>query len=304
MGKRIAVTGSTGLIGEALVAHLQDRGDRVHRVVRDPGAGSGGDLGWSPSSGEIDAQGFEGLDGVVHLAGAPIGPRLWTAAARREIMESRSRGTGLLATTLAGLDHPPPVLVSSSGINYYGHDRGDEILTEASPGPGDGFLADVCQVWEDSARSAAADGRIRVAVARTAPVLSLDGGLLKFASLPFKFGVGGRLGSGRQWLSWITLEDEVRALTYLLDHDAVDGPVNLSAPAPVTNAEFTAAMGEILHRPTLVPVPAAVLTGVLGDVAREMVLANLRVLPTVLEEHGFEFHHRDIRSGLRHALEV
>lgn len=303
MGKRVAVTGSTGLIGDALVQHLRGRGDTVLRVVRDrQAAAASDDLYWSPSAGEIDAEGFAGLDGVVHLAGAPIGPRLWTASARRQIMESRSQGTGLLTTTLAQLDDPPAVLVSSSGINYYGHARGDEVLTEASDGPGDGFLAEVCRVWEDSARMAGEDGRIRVCIARTAPVLSVDGGLLQYAVVPFKLGVGGRLGSGRQWLSWITLEDEVRALTFLLDHDDVTGPVNLSGPAPVTNTEFTAAMGEVLGRPTVMAVPAPILTAVLGDVAREMVLSDLRVLPVALEEHGFAFHHRDIRTALRHAL--
>lgn len=301
--RRIAVTGSTGLIGEALVAHLRERGDVVHRVVRDRPAAGGNDIYWKPSAGEIDAHRFAGLDGVVHLAGAPIGPRLWTDDVKRQIMESRSQGTALLATTLAELDDPPPVLVSGSAIGWYGADRGDEVLDESSSGPGDDFLARVVDVWEDSTGIAVEDDRIRVCTARTGLVLSADGGLLPLMSLPFKLGVGGPLGSGRQWMSWISIEDEVGALAFLLDRDDIDGVVNLTAPAPVTNTEFSDALADVLGRPSWLRVPRVRLPGNLGEMLEQTAFASQRVVPGALEDRGYPFRHREIRAALRAALD-
>lgn len=300
--RRVAITGSTGLIGEALVEHLRERGDDVRRVVRSRDAAMGSDIYWSPSDGEIDAEDFEGLDAVIHLAGAPIGPRVWTDAVKREIMASRSEGTGLLATTLSRLDEPPAVFISQSGIGWYGQDRGDEVLTETSDGPGTDFLARVCEVWEDSTGPARDDERIRVVVTRTGLVLSDDGGLLPLMALPFKLGVGGPVGSGQQWMSWISIEDQVRAYAFLLDHDDIEGVVNLTAPAPVTNAEFSRALSEGLRRPSWLRVPKLTPPGNLGEMLRQTAFASQRVLPAVLEEAGFEFRHRDVRSALTEEL--
>ena len=300
--RTIAVTGSTGLLGEALVAHLQGRGDDVRRVVRSREGAVGNDIYWSPSDGEIDAEAFEGLDAVVHLAGSPIGPRLWTDSVKREIMESRSAGTGLLATTLSRLVDPPRTFISQSAIGWYGEDRGDERLTESSDGPGDDYLAKVCEVWEDSAGPAQDDDRIRVCITRTGLVLSSDGGLLPLMALPFKLGVGGPLGSGDQWMSWISIEDQVRAWAFLLDHDGSSGVFNFTAPAPVTNAEFSRALAEVLGRPSWLRVPKVIPPGNLGQMLEQTAFASQRVLPAALEEAGFEFRHRDVRSGLRSVL--
>lgn len=301
-GLQVAVTGSTGLLGEALVSHLRDEGHDVRRVVRSREAATGGDIYWSPSAEEIDGEAFEGLDAVVHLAASPLGPRVWTERVKREIMASRSQGTGLLATTLTQLSDPPRVLVSQSGINWYGYDRGDEWLDEESAGPGDGFLAKVCEVWEDSTGPAVEDDRIRVCITRTSPVLASDGGFLPLMALPFKLGLGGPLGSGEQWMSWISLEDDVRAMTFLVEHDDVEGVVNVTAPNPVTNAEFSQALAEALHRPSWLRVPRILPPGNTGELLRETAFFNLRVAPRVLEEHGFEFRHRDLRSGLASVL--
>ncbi|MDX1658534.1 MAG: TIGR01777 family oxidoreductase [Nitriliruptorales bacterium] len=300
--RRFAITGSTGTLGEALTDHLRSRGDQVLRVVRDRSAGMGHDIYWSPGDGEIDAAAFEGLDGVVHLAGSPIGPRLWTDGVKRQIMKSRSRGTGLLATTLAALDDPPPVLISQSAIGWYGRDRGDELLTETSDGPGDDFLAEVCEVWEHSTGAAQEDDRIRVCITRTGLVLSSDGGLLPLMALPFRVGVGGPLGSGEQWMSWISIEDQVRAWAFLLDQPDVSGVFNLVGPAPVRNEEFSRALADILSRPSWLRVPRIVPPGNLGQMLELTAFASQRVIPSALERAGFEFRHEDVRSALRAVL--
>jgi uncharacterized protein len=297
---RIAITGSSGLIGSALVRSLEGDGHAVVRLVR-PGSGdSPGAVGWDPSAGEIDAAGLEGLDGVVHLAGEPVAARRWTDAQKQRILESRTTGTTLLATTLAGLDAPPPVLVSASGMDYYG-DRGDEVLTEAS-GRGEGFLADVTAAWEGATAPAAAAG-IRVTTIRTSIVLDPSGGALAKMLPLFKLGVGGRIGPGTQWWSWITLDDEVRAIRFLLEHE-VPGPANLAAPGPVTNADFTEVLGRVLRRPTLLPVPRFGPKLLLGaELADNLLLTSKRLSPTALLDAGFEFHHPDLEIGLRATLD-
>lgn len=295
----VAVTGSTGMIGRALRRALAERGHAVVPVVRRPAAEGERAVRWDIDRMEIDAAALEGVDAVVHLAGEGIAESRWTDDQKRRILESRTHGTSLLAEALAGLERKPGVLVSASGIGIYG-DRGDEELTEAS-GPGDDFLSDVCVRWEASTGMAAEAG-IRVATIRTGIVLDADEGALAKQLLPFKLGVGGRLGSGRQWMSWITLADEVAAICHLLEHD-VSGPVNLVAPHPVRNGDFADTLGRVLKRPTLLPIPTfapALLYG--SELVDSLLLVSQRVRPTRLEESGFTFQHPELEPALRAVL--
>jgi uncharacterized protein (TIGR01777 family) len=294
---RIAITGSSGLIGSALVRSLEADGHMAVRVVR---AGGGPDtVRWDIDAGEIDTGGLEALDGVVHLAGEGIAEKRWTDDQKRRIRESRTKGTALLADALASLSVKPPVLVSGSAVGFYG-DRGDEQLTEASA-PGAGFLPDVVVEWEAAAAPAEAAG-IRTPRIRTGVVLDRKGGVLgKIAPLA-KLGLLGKLGSGKQWMSWIALTDEVRAIRFLLEHE-LTGPVNLTAPTPVTNAVFTKAMGHVLHRPTFLPIPSfgpKLLVG--SELAAALVLEGQRVLPDVLLDAGFEFEQPELEGALRAIL--
>ncbi|HSK24504.1 MAG TPA: TIGR01777 family oxidoreductase [Egicoccus sp.] len=295
---RIAITGATGLIGGALADDLVRDGHEVVKVTRSPDRAAAGDVVWDPDGGTIDTAGLEGLDGVVHLAGEPIGDARWTDATKRRIHDSRTRGTGLMARTLAGLAAPPAVFVSGSAVGFYG-DRGDEVLTEASA-PGDDFLADVCRDWEAAAEPARAAG-IRVAHPRTGVVIAREGPLIDKIELPFKLGIGGKVGSGRQYVPWISLTDEVRALRFLLEHDLA-GPVNLTAPEPVTNAELTKALGDVMHRPTVLPIPTLAVTALYGEMGRTLATVSQRVVPERLLAAGFEFEHADLRAALALAL--
>ncbi len=293
---RVAVTGSSGLIGTALRRALDADGHQVIRVVR--GAAEQGSIHWDIARREIDVAALEGLDAVVHLAGEGIGERRWTPEQKRKILDSRVQGTALLTEALSSLTDKPPVLVSGSAIGYYG-DRGDEQLTETS-GPGSGFLTEVATAWEGATAPAAAAG-IRVANIRTGIVLDRDGGALARMASIAKVGLLGRLGSGRQWMSWLALVDEVRVIRFLIDTD-ISGPVNATAPGPVTNAVFTKALGRVLHRPTVVPVPGfgpKLLLG--GELATALLLEGQRVLPEVLLEAGFEFRYDDLETAL-HAI--
>jgi len=300
----VAITGSNGLIGRALAASLRADGHRVLPVVRPssrgkPSGGADPTITWDPAAGSIDAGGLEGLDAVVHLAGEGIGEKRWTPEQKRVILESRTTGTSLLASALAGCAKPPPVMVSGSAIGYYG-DRGNEVLTESSA-PGTGFLAEICEAWEGSARPAV-DAGIRVAFARTGIVLSKDGGALPQLLPLFKLFLGGKMGSGAQWMSWISIDDEVGALRWLLDHD-VAGPVNLVAPNPVTNAELSSILGEVLHRPSFLPVPAfgpRLLKG--KELADQLLFASQRVEPSVLVAGDFPFRHTHLADALRAVL--
>jgi uncharacterized protein (TIGR01777 family) len=295
---RVVVSGSTGLVGSALLDTLRARGDDVIPLVRRT-AGPG-EARWDPVAGTIDAGALDGADAVVHLAGAGLGERRWSAARRTEIMASRVDSTTLLCRTMVTLDHPPAVLVNASAVGYYG-DRGSEELTEAST-PGTGFLAEVCRAWED-ATTAAVDAGIRVVRLRSGVVLSAAGGALRRQLPLFRAGVGGRLGHGDQWLSWISLADEVGAIVHVLTDTTLDGAVNATAPSPVTNRQFTAAVGRALHRPTPLAVPAFALRLALGaDMASEMVLAGQRVLPTRLSGTGYVFRHPDIDRALEAVL--
>ncbi|MDF1487791.1 TIGR01777 family oxidoreductase [Tessaracoccus caeni] len=294
---RMAVTGSTGLIGSALVRSLLVDEHEVVRLVR-PGAQTGrredGTIGvaWNPAERQIDAAALEGIDGVVHLAGAGVGDKRWTSSYKNQIMESRRLGTSTLARALAGLDRPPSVLVSASAVGYYGQ-TGDQPVTEDAPA-GTDFLAEVCRVWESSADPAREAG-IRVVHPRTGLVFDRSGGAAAKLLPLFRLGLGGKLGSGRQWWSLISLADEVGAIRFLLGHDEISGPVNLTGPTPVTNAQLTAELARQLKRPAVVPVPSFALRIALGEMAVE-VIGSQRVLPSALERAGYRFRHPDLPS--------
>lgn len=292
---RVAVTGATGFIGTRLCAQLSATGHSVVPVSRRPGDST---VLWDPVAGTIDTAALDGVDAVVHLAGEGVGDGRWTAARKRRIHDSRTTGTELIARTVAGLDHPPSVLLSGSAIGYYG-DTGDTAVSEGAP-PGDDFLATVCLDWE-AATAPAEEAGIRVAHLRTGIVLSPDGGALGRQLPFFRLGLGGRSGSGRQWQSWISLDDEVGAIAWLLEHD-VSGPVNLTAPEPVTNAEFARTLGRTLHRPsTIIPmVGPRVLMG--RELADSLLLTSQRVLPAVLEASGYPFRHRALDVALADLL--
>jgi uncharacterized protein (TIGR01777 family) len=294
----VAVTGASGLIGTALTRSLEADGHRVVRIVRSTPTRDD-DIRWSPDAQTIDAARLEGLDAVVHLAGEGIAERRWDDAQKERILSSRTNGTALLASTLATLQRPPRVLLSASAIGYYG-ERGADVLTE-SAAPGEGFLSDVCVAWEGATAPAAAAG-IRVATLRTGIVLSRDGGALQKMLPLFRFGLGGRFGNGRQIWSWISLADHVAAVRFLLDHD-VRGPVNLTAPQPVTNAEFTRALGRAVHRPALLPVPKigpSLLLG--GELAQNLLYTSADVRPAALEAAGFVFDHPELDGALASVL--
>lgn len=294
----VVVTGSSGLIGTALRPALGQAGHRMIPMVRSEAGGDA--VRWDPERGDIDAGGLEGVDAVVHLAGESIGNKRWNEAQKARIKESRTRGTGLLAGTLAKLARPPKVLISGSAIGFYG-DRGDEVVTESSRAGG-GFLAELCVAWEAAAAPAREAG-IRVGHLRTGIVLSGLGGALPRMLLPFKLGVGGKLGSGSQWMSWIAIDDVAGAIVHLLGDDAPAGPVNLTAPNPVTNADFTRALGRAVRRPTVIPVPKFGLKALLGgQMAEELLLFSQRALPTRLLDTGYTFTHPEIDDALRSAL--
>lgn len=295
----VLLSGASGFIGSALSRSLAADGHAIVRLVR--GGRAGGGIRWDAERGQVDRAALESLhaDAVVNLAGEPIAHR-WTSERRRRIRDSRVNGTRALSEALAALARRPRVLVSGSAIGYYGMDRGDELLDEESA-PGSDFLATTSRDWE-RATSAAADAGIRVALIRTGVVVGRGGGALARMLPPFRAGIGGPLGNGRQWMSWISLTDTVAAIRFLLEREDARGPYNLAAPEPERNADFARILGRVLHRPAVLPVPRLALLALFGDMARHTVLASQRVLPRKLQAAGFQFRHPGLEEALRFEL--
>lgn len=292
---RILVSGASGLIGSALVPSLETAGHGVTRLVRaQPRAG---EILWDPG-GALDPAALQAFDAVVHLAGESIAGR-WTASKKSRIVNSRVQGTQALSVLLTRLARPPQVLVCASAVGYYG-DRGDQVLTEDSP-PGSGFLAETCQQWEKATEPAARAG-IRVVNLRIGFVLEPRGGGLGKMLRPFRLGLGGRLGSGRQWMSWVAIDDVVAAIQHALATSTLRGPVNAVAPNPVTNSEFTRILGEVLHRPTIFPVPAFAVRLAFGEMGQELLLYSQRADPSRLRSSGCQFRHPELKPALEHLL--
>jgi uncharacterized protein (TIGR01777 family) len=294
---RVVIAGSSGLIGTALVAHLRETGHEVLRLVRRPPAAPD-ERGWDPPAGRVDPGTFGGVDAVVGLGGVGIGDRPWSGARKQLIRDSRNVPTEVLAAAVA--ENGVPVFLSASAVGYYG-DTGDHITTETSPSGG-GFLAEVCRDWE-AATHKAKDAGARVVHLRTGLVLAPAGGLLAILKPVFKAFLGGRLGSGAQYMPWVSLDDEVGGIRHALDHDEVRGAVNLTGPTPVTNAEFTKALADAVHRPTSIPVPAFAIKGLLGAMGEELVLFGQRAVPAHLEATGYQFRHLTVGDALSAALD-
>ena len=295
---QIAITGSRGLVGTALVEFLQAAGHGTLRLVR--GSAAEGQVSWDPAEGTIDATALRGVDAMVHLAGENIATARWTEAQKQRIYRSRVDGTRLLCEALASLEQPPRVLLSASAIGYYG-DRGDEVLDETSA-PGHGFLAETARDWE-AATQAAVDKGLRVVLLRFGLILSPQGGALAKMLTPFRLASGGRLGDGRQFWSWITLDDAMGAIHHALVTDGLRGPVNVVAPRAVTNREFTRTLGRVLSRPTLLPVPRWAARLALGEMADALMFSSTRVEPANLQKNGYSFRYPTLESALRHLLE-
>jgi uncharacterized protein (TIGR01777 family) len=295
----VAISGASGLIGSALTESLRADGHRVLRLTR--GGVTGDDtIGWDPQAGRIDAPALEGIDAIVHLAGEGIGEHRWSDEQKRKIRESRVRGTAVLAGAVASRERKPSVFVSGSAIGYYGN-AGNKVLTEESP-PGNDFLAEACVAWEAETKPASEAG-VRTVLTRTGIVLDKHGGALAKMLLPFRMGIGGRQGSGRQWMSWVALADEVAAIRHAIDHEAVRGPINIAAPNPVTNADFAHALGEALNRPTVLPTPLLPLKVRLGsELVESLLLTSQRISPAKLEATGYEFQYPELHAALTAIL--
>jgi len=297
---KILVSGSHGLVGKALIRTLTSEGHEVIRLVRRGRSVGSPEIEWHPNQGLIDAEHLEGFDAVVHLAGESIASGRWTAEKKQKIRDSRVKGTELLSRSLARLSRPPATFVCASAIGYYG-DRGDEVLTEQST-RGNGFLAEVCVEWENATASVAEKG-IRIVNTRFGIILAADGGALAKMLPPFRMGIGGRIGSGKQWMSWIALDDVVGGIRFGLVTETVGGPVNFVAPGPVTNSEFTKTLGRILSRPTFFPIPAFGVRLAFGEMADALLLSSQRVQPQQLLDSGYSFKFRQVEDALRHALQ-
>jgi uncharacterized protein (TIGR01777 family) len=302
---KVLISGSTGLIGSALVDLLKRNGHEPIRLVRRRGRFDEPQVTWNIEKSQLNPQDLQGIDAVVHLAGENIAAHRWTDEVKQKIRESRTRGTQLLANTLAKMDHPPKTLVCASAIGIYG-EQGDHALNEVSD-RGKGFLPDVCRAWE-AACQPARDKGIRVVNTRFGIVLSPKGGALKAMSVPFRLGLAGNLGNGRQYMSWVALEDVVGAIYHVLIHPEIQGPVNVTAPHPVTNAEFTSTMRHVLFPPFLPmhywtpPAPALAVKAAMGEMGEALLLSSSRVEPLVLEETGYQFRFNDLEPALSSML--
>ncbi|MCL5019639.1 MAG: TIGR01777 family oxidoreductase [Patescibacteria group bacterium] len=296
---RILVSGSSGLIGSSLVPFLTSQGHTVLRLVRSKSMEDNSSLYWDPIHEIINLSEFEGLDAVVHLAGENIAGGKWTDIQKKRIYESRIKGTRFLCKSLARLTNPPGVLLCASAIGYYGN-RGDEILDENSV-RGTGFLSDVCHAWEMATEPAIQKG-IRTVNLRFGIILSSSGGTLAKMLLPFKMGLGGVLGSGRQFMSWISITDVINSIHYSILNTAIKGPVNIVAPYPLTNREFTKILGSVLNRPTLFSIPAFILRFVFGEMADELMLTSQRIVPAKLKTTGYTFQYPELEGALKHLL--
>ena len=295
---RILITGATGLIGTALQKDFKEKGYDILIASRAEPKGEN-DVQWSIEDGFAEPEKLQGLDAVVHLAGESVSGLRWTDDKKKAIRDSRVIGTRTLVKALSQLKNRPKVLVAASATGFYG-ERGDEELTESSTA-GDTFLAEVAKEWEGEARRAE-DAGIRTVLLRTGIVLSKDGGALGTMLLPFKLGVGGVIGSGKQWMSWISLADQIAAINFAIENENIRGAVNAVAPNPVTNEEFTKTMGEVLYRPTFLPLPEFVVSMALGEMGDALLLASARVLPKRLEDAGFKFQYPELKSALEHAV--
>ncbi len=295
---RIIVGGASGLIGTSLVPQLGASGHDVRRLVR--GVAQGGDVSWDPLAGKLDAQSLNGCDALVHLSGEGVASGRWTEAKKRAIRDSRVISTRLLASAITSIERPPKVWLCASAIGWYGS-RGDTILDEDS-GPGDGFLAGVCKEWEESTVPAR-DAGVRVVNLRFGVVMSADGGAFRQMMTAFKAGVGGVIGDGKQYISWIAIDDAVNGVLHALDNPFLSGPVNISGPKPVTNRTLTKVLGQVLRRPTIFPMPAFMARLAFGEMADEMFLASARVRPKRLEESGFVFAQPDLEAAVRHLFQ-
>ena len=296
---KILISGSSGLVGTALIKSLETEGHEIYRLVR-YAPHSEVEVEWSPDRYSIALARIEGFDAVVNLAGESIAEGRWTEDKKRRIRDSRVKGTKLLGDALANLTKPPRTFVCASAIGYYGN-RGDEILTETSA-PGNDFLAEVCVEWEQATALATEKG-IRVVNARFGVILDAHGGALAKMLPPFRMGIGGKIGNGKQWMSWIALDDVVGALESALANETLSGPVNFVAPNPVTNSEFTKTLGKVLSRPTLFPIPAFGVRLVFGEMADALLLSSQRVEPARLKATGYEFQYSQLRGALRHVLQ-
>jgi uncharacterized protein (TIGR01777 family) len=296
---RIVIAGSSGFVGRSLVDELTRSGHEVLRLVRDPAAAGDATPSWNPADGALDPAVLDGADAVVNLCGRNIGERRWTPQIKQDLRSSRLEPTGLLAETLTNLEHPPRLLINASAVGYYG-DRGDEVL-DASSSMGEGFLAELVRDWEAAAGRARSD-RTRVVLLRLGMVLGRGGALGKML-LPFKLGLGGPIGSGRQWWPWIAMDDVIGTVGLLLDHPDADGPIDLVSPSPTRCIGFARALGRVLGRPAVIPMPAAAARLMLGEMAEALLLASARVQPTALQRIGYEHRRPDLDDALRACLD-